>query len=214
MVYWRGFMGGSLLTALTAYILFVTIATGSKRNDNGSIHMSSADDLHPSDSTNAYNSKASNDNRSLNNMLYQVALHRLQSLRRSPNDRHIQPSEHIHSPPADLAFLTQQQQQPSSRRSPRGNNYEPSSSSSTSSSSSSSSTSTRWQQRQQGGNMNISTHGGGGTAAAHPSHDLQTNSSSSSSQQWLSCKARYGTRSFLSPDQRRKPPMLYTFPGR
>jgi hypothetical protein len=183
--YWRGFLGGSLLTALTAYVLFTTIATGSKSTtvDDSSItlHMPNAEGRHPT------NNVSNSDNRSLN--MLQVALHRLQSLRRSPDERHIQPSEHIHSPPADLAFLTQ----PRSRRSPR-DNYEPPSS-------------TPWQNQQgrmvtRNKNMNMSTRTGG---AAHPS---QTNSS-----QWLSCRARYGTRSFLSPDQRRKPPMLYTFPG-
>lgn len=171
--YWRGFLGGSLLTALTAYVLFVTIATGSKSTVNGSIHMDM--DRHPTD--NASNS----DNRSLN--MLQVALHRLKSLRRSPDERHIRPSEHIHSPPADLAFLNQ----PSSRRSPR-DNYEP--------------PSLPWQNQQgrlvtrnKNMNMNMSTL------------------SHANSSQWLSCRARYGTRSFLSPDQRRKPPMLYTFPG-
>ena len=179
--YWRGFLGGSLLTALTVYVLFLTIATDSKSTVNGSIHMPNVEDHHPIDN-------ASNiDNRSLN--MLQVALHRLQALRRSHGERHIPPSEHINSPPADLAFLTQ----PSSLRSPR-DNYKPSSLSSTT-----------WQ-NQQGRinkNMNMSTRSGG--AVAHPSH--------ANSSQWLSCRARYGTRSFLSPDQRRKPPMLYTFPG-
>ena len=184
--YWRGFLGGSLLTALTAYVLFVTIATGSKSTVNGSRHIPSVEDHYPTDN-------ASNiDNRSLN--MLQVALHRLQSLRRSPDERHIPPSEHINSPPADLAFLTQ----PNSRRSPRDNYNPPSLSSSP------------WQNQQgrmvtrnKNMNMNISTRSGG--AATHPSH--------ANSSQWLSCRARYGTRSFLSPDQRRKPPMLYTFPG-
>lgn len=189
-------MGGSLLTAclltaLTAYVLFVTIAT-TDSNKSTDMHMPMHSADHPAIDSSAFNDS----NRSLN--MLQVALHRLKSLRRSPSDdgqQHIRPSEHIHSPPPDLAFLTHQQ--PNSRsRSPSGvvnDHHYPSSSSSSSSSSS-----TRWQQQQQQGRV-----------VANRNMDMNR----TNSQQWLSCKKRYGTRSFLSPDQRRKPPMLYTFPG-